>query len=189
MRSKIGIFSILDSPALGGAEQYLLSNLEFLSQQGFNITLATYNQKIKAEYQKKFNLINLPYRLDLIGDIKGLIKFFIQAPLAILWLIKVLLKLKNKYQQVIIYTPGFTERLVFSPFIKLLGLRLVWLEYGPIEAVFKHNFGLPKIVYWVVSQFPDKVITISNHSQLSMIKHSPVDESKIRVIYGAPFSS
>ena len=117
MRSKISIFSILDSPALGGAEQYLLSNLEFLSQQGFNITLATYNQKIKAEYQKKFNLINLPYRLDLIGDIKGLIKFFIQAPLAILWLIKVLLKLKNKYQQVIIYTPGFTERLVFSPFL------------------------------------------------------------------------
>jgi glycosyltransferase involved in cell wall biosynthesis len=187
MRSKISIFSILDSPALGGAEQYLLSNLEFLSQQGFNITLATYNQKIKAEYQKKFNLINLPYRLDLIGDIKGLIKFFIQAPLAILWLIKVLLKLKNKYQQVIIYTPGFTERLVFSPFIKLLGLKLAWLEYGPIESVFKHNFGLPKIVYWLVSFFPDKVITISNHSQLSMIKHSPVNESKIRVIYpGTP---
>ena len=183
MKSKIGIFSILDSPAIGGAEQYLLSNLELLSQQGFEINLATHNQKIKSGYQTKFNLINLPYRLDLIGNTKGLIKFFIQAPLAIIWLFKVLLKLKKKYRQVIVYTPGFTERLVFSPFIKLLGSKLIWLEYGPIEAVFKRNFSLPKIIYHLVSSFPDKVITISNHSQLSIVEHSPINESKITVVY------
>ncbi len=183
MRSKTGIFSILDSPTLGGAESYLLSNLEFLSQKGFEITLATYNQKIKNKYQKKFNLINLPYRLDLIGNAKGIIKFFFQAPLGIIWLIKVLLKLKKKYTQIIIYTPGFTERLIFSPFIKLLGLKLIWLEYGPVQAIFEKNFGLPKILYHATSFFPDHVITISKHSQQSMLNHSFVNKARTSIIY------
>ena len=144
MKSKTAIFSILDSPALGGAESYLLSNLESLAKKNFSIHLATINKNIINNYQDKFSAINLPYRLDIIGNIKGLIKFFIQAPFAIIWLIKNLLELKKRYQQVIVYTPGFTERLIFSPFIKLLGIKLIWLEYGPVEAVFNRNFGLPK---------------------------------------------
>ncbi len=183
MSPKIGIFSILDSPALGGAERYLLSNLEFLSQQGFKISLATRNQEIKNKYFKKWNLINLPYRLDLIGNKKGVVKFFLQAPLAIIWLIRILTNLKKQHQQVIVYTPGFTERLIFSPFIKLLGLKLIWLEYGPVEAVFKRNFGLSKILYQATSFFPDHVITISKHSQQSMLNHSFVNKAKTSIIY------
>jgi glycosyltransferase involved in cell wall biosynthesis len=183
MSQKIGIFSILDSPALGGAESYLLSNLEFLSQQGFKISLATHNQEIKNKYFKKWNLINLPYRLDLIGNKKGVVKFFLQAPLAIIWLIRILTNLKKQHQQVIVYTPGFTERLIFSPFIKLLGLKLIWLEYGPVEAVFKRNFGLSKILYHATSFFPDHVITISKHSQQSMLNHSFINKTKTSIIY------
>jgi len=187
MKTKIGIFSILDSPALGGAENYLLSNLEFLSQKRFEISLATHNKKIKNKYQKKFNLIHLPYRLDLIGNKKGVIKFFFQTPLAIIWLIKVLINLKKKHQQVIVYTPGFTERLVFSPFIKLLGLKLIWLEYGPVAAVFRQNLGLPKILYNLTGSFPNQVITISKHSQQSILNNSLIGKTKTSIIYpGVP---
>ncbi|MBU0576371.1 hypothetical protein KJ654_01775, partial [Patescibacteria group bacterium] len=85
MKSKIAIFSILDSPGFGGGEQYLLSNLEFLSQQGFSIYLATFNHQISTNYKKQFSIINLPFRLDLIGNLRGAVKFFFQAPLAIIW--------------------------------------------------------------------------------------------------------
>lgn len=183
MKSKTNIFSILDSPALGGAENYLLSNLEFLTKQGYEITLATYNQEIKNKYQDQFKIINLPYRLDLIGNLKGTIKFFFQAPLAIVWLIKVLIDLKKNSSLVIVYTPGFTERLTFSPFIKLLGLKLIWLEFGPVEAVFKRNFGLSKILYQLTCGYPDKIITISQNSKLSMIKNSRTDKNKIAIVY------
>ncbi len=187
MSSTICIFSILDSPALGGAERYLLSNLEFLAKKKFAITLATHNQKIKNKYSTKFNLIHLPYRLDLIGNKRGVIKFFFQAPLAIIWLIKVLINLKKRYQQVIVYTPGFTERLIFSPIIKLLKLKLIWLEYGPINAVFKHNWGLPKILYHLGAKFPDKIITISKHSLKSLLNNSPIKKSNTTIIYpGVP---
>lgn len=187
MKSKTAIFSILDSPALGGAESYLLSNLESLAKKNFSIHLATINKNIINNYQDKFSAINLPYRLDIIGNIKGLIKFFIQAPFAIIWLIKNLLELKKRYQQVIVYTPGFTERLIFSPFIKLLGIKLIWLEYGPVEAVFNRNFGLPKLIYHLTSNFPDKVITISRHSRSSLLKNTSIPKEKISIIYpGVP---
>ena len=187
MNPKISIFSILDSPALGGAEKYLLSNLEFLSQQGFEITLATYNQKIHNQYQKKFHLINLPYRLDLIGNIRGAIKFFLQAPLAIAWMTQVLIHLKRNHQQVIVYTPGFTERLVFSPFIKLMKLKLIWVEFGPVASVLDRNFGLPKLLYQLAKNFPDRIITISQNSKLSMLRHASIEKNKVAVIYpGTP---
>jgi glycosyltransferase involved in cell wall biosynthesis len=187
MKSQIVIFSILDSPALGGAEEYLISNLEFLSKQGFEITLATHNQEIKNNYHQKFNIINLPYHLDLIGNIRGAIKFFIQTPLAIIWLIGVLSDLKKNYQQVIVYTPGFTERLIFSPFIKLLGLKLIWIEFGPVKAVFRKNLGLPKILYRLCSSFPDQVITISKYSQRSLRTHTSIPNHKISIIHpGTP---
>ena len=129
----------------------------------------------------------MPYRLDLIGNLRGTVKFFFQAPFAIGWLIGVLSELKKNYSQIIVYTPGFTERLVFSPFIKLLGLKLIWIEYGPVAAVFKRNFGLSKILYQLACGFPDQVITISQNSKLSMINNSSIDESKITIVYpGTP---
>mgnify|MGYP005838098845 CR=1 FL=1 len=179
----MSIFSILDSPALGGAEQYLLSNLEFLAEKKIKITLATHNQEIKNKYQDKFEIIDLPYRLDLIGNKRGVIKFFLQAPLALFWITKILRKMKRKSQQVVAYTPGFTERLLFSPIIKLLKIKLIWLEFGPVQAVFKRNLGLPELLYKLVQSFPDQVITISKTSRQSLASYTSIDESKITVAY------
>ncbi|MBU1967066.1 glycosyltransferase family 4 protein, partial [Patescibacteria group bacterium] len=95
--------------------------------------------------------------------------------------------LNKKFDQVIVYTPGFTERLVFSPFFKLLGLKIIWLEYGPVAAVFKRNFGLPKIIYFLASSFPDQVATISQHSRASLLANTSVSHNKISTIYpGTP---
>ena len=182
-KNKNCIFSILDSPALGGAENYLLTNLKFLKKNGYDITLATYNVEIKKQYADKFKIIHLPYRLDLIGNKKGLIKFFLQAPPALFWLIKLLLQLKKRYRQVIVYTPGFTERLFFSPFIKFLKLKLIWVEFGPVDFVLKRNFGLPGLLYKAAAYFPDKVITISENSQKSLLKNSKINSRKIELIY------
>ncbi len=183
MKSQKVIFSILDSPAIGGAENYLLSNLSFLKKNDFQVILATHNQQIKKQYSTEFRIIDLPYRLDLIGNLKGLVKFFFQFPLAIIWILRNLYKLKKNYSQIIVYTPGFTERLVFSPFIKLLNLKLVWIEFGPIGAVIDKNFGFTKLVYRAAHHFVDKVITISENSKLSMINNSSIDQSKIKIIY------
>lgn len=183
MSDQIAVFSILDSPALGGAETHLLENLKFLQKKGFAIHLATHNSKIKKAYQQKFNLYRLPYRLDVIGDAKGFIKFFIQTPLAIFWLLKLLTQLKKKHSQVVVYTPGFTERLVFSPFIKLLGVKLIWIEFGPPGANFNKHWSFPKFLYFLVKNYPDKIITISKNSQKSLCKTAKIPLEVISLIY------
>ncbi len=190
-RSKIAIFSLLDTPAFGGAEQYLFSHLQFLSKNGYEIVLATNNKVVKKEIfsrltkkeQRTFHIIKLPYRLDAIGNWKGLVKFFINLPIALVWCFNTLRRLKKEYQQVICLWPGFSDRLVFSPLAKLFNLSLIWIEIGPLEPTFKRNWGFPRLLYQFSEQFPNHIVTISQFSKKSILKNTHFREKNISLVY------
>ena len=103
-RESTAIFSLLDTPAFGGAEQYMFSHLRYLNKQGHAIILATNNTKVKNEIisrltiqeRKTFQVADAPYRLDVIGNWKGFIKFFVNLPHAIFWCFITLKQLKKK---------------------------------------------------------------------------------------------
>ena len=105
MKKKV-IFSLLDSPSFGGAEQYVFGHLRFLNRNGFNILLATNNETVKKEFLKRlrpkdrktFVIKRLPYKLDAIGNLRGLIKFFLSLPKATLWCFLTLKRLKKDSQ-------------------------------------------------------------------------------------------
>src|SRR5258708_16047148 len=156
------IFSLLDTPAFGGAEQYMFSHLHFLSTHGYSIVLATNNETVKKEIlsrlsvgeQKKFQIIRAPYRLDAIGNWKGLVKYFLGLPFAIGWCVMTLRQLTQRYSQVMCLWPGFSDRLTFSPIAKHFHCPLVWIEIGPLEPVLKRNWGFPRLCYRFAQHFP-----------------------------------
>lgn len=183
------IFSLLDTPAFGGAEQYMFSFLNALNESGYPIVLATNNQQVKAEFEKRlaatsartaqFSIIPAPYRLDAIGNWKGLFKYFVNAPFAIGWLVWTLAKLQKS---VICLIPGFSDRLTFSPFIKLFHLPLIWIEFGPLEPVFKKTWGFPRILYFLARPFVDHVITISEWGKVSTLSAGKISSEKVSII-------
>lgn len=176
------IFSLLDTPAYGGAEEYLLQVLFHLKTRGCRVALATNNASVKKKAAGQIEIIHLPYRLDAIGNWKGLVKYFIALPGALVWLILTIRRLQ-KHDEVICLFPGYTDRLSFSPFVKKMGCRLIWLEYGPLEPTFSRNFGFPKLLYRIGKSCPDTVVTISEWTKQSLVQLGKIPKEKIEVIY------
>jgi glycosyltransferase involved in cell wall biosynthesis len=185
------IFSLLDTPAFGGAEQYMYSQLSYLQTKGFSIVLATNNETVKheilsrmtEEQKKSFTIIHAPYRLDAIGNWKGLVKFFLGLPYAMWWCYTTLRNLKKGASQVICLWPGFSDRLVFSPIAKQLALPLLWIEIGPLEPTFRKNYSFPKYLYRFFERYPDHVITTSEFTKKSILKHTHFTSGKITLVY------
>lgn len=184
------IFSLLDSPAFGGAEQYLWAHLEHLNRQGHPVVVASNNQQVKTIFHARikqlrlsnFHVIEAPYLLDAIGNWKGLIKFFWALPGALWWCWHQLRHLKKVHNSVICYWAGFTDRLVFSPLAEWLGCRLIWIEIGPLEPTFAKNWGFPRWLYRQVHQLPDHLVTTSLFTKKSMVR-AGLPANQITLIY------
>jgi glycosyltransferase involved in cell wall biosynthesis len=177
------VFSLLDTPAYGGAEEYLLLALMELKKAGHRVVLATNNALVRKKADEQLEVIDLPYRLDAIGNWKGLIKYFFALPGAIIWLTLTILEFNQKHQDIVCLFPGYTDRLSFSPVVKLLHCRLIWLEYGPLEPTFKRNHGFPKLLYALGRPYPDRVITISEWTKRSLVRLGKIPEKNIQIIY------
>ncbi|MEP7166911.1 MAG: glycosyltransferase family 4 protein [Candidatus Woesebacteria bacterium] len=177
------IFSLLDTPAYGGAEEYLCSVLFHLATKKYHVVLATNNASVKKACIGKIEVIDLPYRLDAIGNWKGLLKYFLALPGALFWLRITLQKLRATNAKVVCLFPGFSDRLSFSPFVKRWGGTLIWLEYGPLEPTFARNHGFPKLLYAFGRPFPDKIVTISEWTKRSLVQMGKIPESEIEIIY------
>ncbi len=185
------IFSLLDTPAVGGAEHYLLDQLLHLAKIGHPIAVATNHPQVKTMYLQAFHqagldeaaVIDAPYRLDAIGNWKGLIKFFLASPAALWWCWKTLHRLRQHYGQVICYWPGWTDRLLFSPIARQLSCYLVWIEIGPLEPLFRRNFGFPKALHRSVRHTPHQIVTTSDWTKKSMIKTGLLAAEHMTLIY------
>lgn|GEM_PF-1625302 len=187
------IFSLLDTPAFGGAEQYLLAHLFYLSNHGYSVTLATncaavkervtkQNQLLRGQKQLGISCINAPYRLDAIGNWKGLLKYFAALPWSIFWLIKTV-SIHKQDGQVIALLPGFSDRLSFSPFLRMLGCIVLWIEIGPLEPTFRKNWGFPKVLYRLTQWSAHQFVTTSRFTLQSMISVGKIALQDITLVY------
>lgn len=186
------VFSLLDTPAFGGAEQYLTQGLMYLAKHDYRVVLATNNAVVKKEIvarlkaanirQKNFAIIDAPYLLDAIGNWKGLVKFFLACPQAWWWCARTLRNLQQK-GPVICLWPGFSDRLVLSPLAKWMGCRLLWIEIGPLEPTFQKNWGFPKLLYRLTQHYPDHFITTSRFTLKSMTATGKVPAGQVRLVY------
>jgi glycosyltransferase involved in cell wall biosynthesis len=180
--SKI-LISGQDSGGWGGSEKFLISLAKNLKILGKDVSFTSvsgskFTQKIK---EFKFSLKTIPFRMDIIGGIKGFLKFFILFPLSFVINFYLLFVFKKEGGKIIIL-PSFSDKLFLTSLAKYLNLKIVWIEYGPLEPLFKKNFGIGKLFYKPISQFSDLLI-VPTHNTLKHIQAlNFIPESKLKLI-------
>jgi glycosyltransferase involved in cell wall biosynthesis len=196
------IFSLLDTPAFGGAEQYIVGHLKYLAALGYPIVLATNNPTVAEEVRKRvdprqypqFAIVRAPYLLDAIGNWKGLTKYFASLPWACSWFVWKLWQLRRQSDAgVVCLFLGFSDRLTFSPFVHLPSLRspVIWIEIGPLEPTFKKNWDFPQLLYQFTRWSADSFVTTSKFTLESMVRTGQISRSNITLVYPGvtPFSA
>lgn len=147
---------------MGGAEVFNSQLLDWLSKSGIQVTSYVTHPQFAAHLPHSHRI---PLIIDVIGDWKGLIKGLLLLPLGFIyygWL-------TWTYRQVdVIFMTGFIEKILVTPWAKLLGIGVVWVEFAPLEAVFSKFGGFPRQLYFLVKNLPNQVIVPTRHTQASL---------------------
>jgi len=161
--SKKILISGQDSGGFGGSENFIYSLLKSLSLKGIDISISVVKHGAFEKFLRNNDVIpnTVPYRMDLLGHIKGLIKFIIFYPHFFIINFAESIKYKKSGIKTVIIT-GFSDKLTLSLISRLLGFKIIWLEYAPLEPVYKRNFGIPKIFYEISLNFVDQIIVPTN---------------------------
>jgi glycosyltransferase involved in cell wall biosynthesis len=162
----------LQSKDFGGAEKFAHDLVLELARKKITINFYTTNSFLIESLNGKnyIKVEKIPVYLDFAGNGRGLIKSLLLLPTAKIYYLRTLLKImKNPDKQVIICS-GFSEKIVVTPLAKFLNLSVFFIEYGPLEPIFKKFFGLPKLLYFLSKNFTKKVIVPSANTRRHLSK-------------------
>ena len=177
MSSSVRLHKILfinQTLGIGGAETFNIGLFNWLKKQNIVIESHTTNERFNKMLGDGHKI---PIILDIIGNWRGLIKAILLLPVG-LWHY---LKLFFLDFDLILMT-GFPEKIIVTPLAKLLNKPVVWVEFGPLESVFNKFFGLPKLMYRLVSWMPDIVIMPTQHTYKANSAVTHIPTAKIRII-------
>ncbi|MBU0998095.1 glycosyltransferase family 4 protein, partial [Patescibacteria group bacterium] len=183
IKKKNILISGLDSGGLGGAESFSLQLSKSFINKGYKTFLASVE---KTKFNKKLiesnqNILEVPFRMDILGYKKGLIKFILLFIPSTIINLRLLIMFKRKGGKTIII-PGFSDKLLLSFLAKLLDLKVIWIEYANPDSLFKRNFGIPRFLYNLSIQFIDKLIVPTNYLKNEFILEKKFKKDLIQVI-------
>lgn len=183
LTKKIILVSGLDSGGLGGAENFSLQLSKSFLNKGYKTYIASVNKtKFNNELTKSdLNILKVPFRMDVLGFEKGLIKFILLFIPSTIINLSLLIKFKRNGGKIVII-PGFSDKLLLSPLAKLLDLKVIWIEYANPDPLFKRNFGIPEFLYNLSIPFIDKLIVPTNYLKNEYISEKKFKKDLIQVI-------
>lgn len=171
---------INQSLGMGGAETFNLELLQWLKKQGTRVEAwVTHPQFVAALSGRVSRVHRLPVVLDVIGNWKGLVKAAVLFPWGLVMYAAVTWHCRRK--DLIVLT-GFIEKILVTPLAKLWGIPVVWVEFGPLTAIFAKFGGLPKLLYRLVSHFPDIVVMPSVHTSSVNVALGHISAARVRLI-------
>lgn len=164
----------------GGAEYFNRQLLTWFVSQGVKVKALTTLDLFRKRLKKSgIETQNIPIVIDIIGDWKGLLKgIFLFVP-GIFYYAKLVIKNRNEG---VILLSGYIEKILVTPWAKLLNVPVVWVEHGPLSPILNRFFGFPKILYRFVARFPDYVIFPSEFSMNNNLNISGIDKTKVIVV-------
>ncbi|MFH1656693.1 MAG: glycosyltransferase family 4 protein [Candidatus Nealsonbacteria bacterium] len=183
LTKKTILVSGLDSGGLGGAENFTLQLSKSFINKGYKTFVASVK---KSKFNKELiknnsNILDVPFRMDVLGFGKGLLKFFLFLIPSSLINLRLLLIFKRNGGKIVII-PGFSDKILLSPLAKLLSLKVIWIEYANPESIFNRNFGIPKYLYNLSIPFIDKLIVPTNYLKSEFISEKKFKKDLIQVI-------
>jgi glycosyltransferase involved in cell wall biosynthesis len=171
-----------DSSAMAGAEVLLTSLAKEFVGKGVDVSVLTNCKPFLSAQETDVTSIYVPFRLDIIGNIKGFIKFIFQLIPAVFWYGKIIHEYSRKENGLVLIS-GFSEKLVVTPLAKVFKLPVLWLEHGPLEELFQRNMGIPGYLYRMVEKFVPVIVTPSKNTKDHIIKEANIRKEKITVIH------
>lgn len=177
------LISLQDSGGLGGAERFLFDLGKALRKKGVKVEFTVWEGSDIAQKLSQAGFITrkIPVRMDIIGNLRGLIKFFLFLPLTVFVDLKILKDFRGGGGKVLILT-GFSDKVVLSPLAKILGLRVIWVEFAPLTDVFRKNFYLAKVLHRLVKGLVDMLVIPTFYTKAALITQTRISEAKMEVI-------
>lgn len=175
------LISSLDSGGLGGNENYLYWLTKSLKKNGISVTIAVVNNSDYHLFLKKEKVKTLttPVRMDIVGNYKGLIKFILFLIPSIFWNTNMLLNFIKNGGRLLLIT-GISDKILLTPIAKLLGIKVIWIEYGPLELVFSKNYNIPKYLYKMVKNLPNLIVVSADNTMHYISKEADIDKKRIQ---------
>jgi len=160
-----GVTLIVQSLAMGGAENGLTQILSWIRKQGIPVRAWTTNSQWNKDLEAEgIEAHKIPIVVDIVGDWKGLVKGIVLFPFAFIYYGYITYKCRDYGT---IHLSGFIEKVMVTPWAKLMNIPVIWKEHGPLEMIFKKFLGMPKFLYHLVSKLPNYVIVPSVHTKKS----------------------
>ena len=168
------------SLSLGGAEVFDRDILAACAAQKYTVQAYTSNVPFAAMLEKEGipTRVSIPV-IDFIGDYKGLLKALFLSPWV--WLYYGKLIHAHRDSSVLLLS-GFPEKIFASFWARFFGVPLVWIEYGPLSSVLHKHFSLPKVLYRLCKNLPQRVIVPSEHTMRDLTQSGRVSLAKMHVI-------
>ena len=181
---RVGILiSGQDSGGYGGAENFSYTLGKVLIKKGFAAEFSVVKDSLFAKFLNRNGVTysSVPFRMDIIGNWKGFIKFFLLLPYFSVLELVFLIQFKNRGGKIIL-AQGFSDKLILTLLAKIVNLRVIWVEYGPFGYLEKRIFGIPLLFYKLLAKYPDCIITPSENTKRKIIPFTRRFPGVIQVI-------
>lgn len=168
------IHFFLQSRAWGGAERFAADLISSWQKNKQVVTLHTSNPHLLN--LRRLPTHRLPIYLDLAGNLRGLCKSLLLLPVAVIYYLYLLTQIKKNTPTALVIASGFSEKIPLAIACRLLQLKLVIIEYGPLQPLFAKFGGLPRLLYHIVITTATIIITSSRHSKRAIQEFFPAQK-------------
>jgi len=177
------LISLLDSGGIGGSEFFIFQLAKSLEERDIKVTIVTYkgSEVIRLLRKEKINYYETFWRMDILGWWKGLIKFLIFLFPSIINIFLILLRFKKNDGRVMLVL-GQTDKMLLTPLAKLLGIKIVWLEYADPVDILDRNFGFPKCLYSLAIEKADVFLSLTHRTKNKLLSGDIYRKKKVQVI-------
>jgi len=172
---------IRSTSGVSGAEMYTLQLAHALEEKHVEVHILTnYEPFYQRLIQERLHASNVFLPIKEAGTKRE----FLVLLLCLIYFIPLFLwKIKQIEKEVKFHTivlESANEKLFLSPFLKLFGYRVVWIEHGPLFRTDRSE--IIKRLYTFINRWADIIITVSRDTEEDILLGG-VSKNKIRTIY------
>lgn len=175
--SKVAWF--IQSFSWGGAEVYfseLIPAMQQLSQVDGKIKtkhlVITNNPGLTSSLSSRgVKTRRLTAFADFVADWKSLIKTFFFLPHTVVWYASQVWQLRKVD---VIVCATHAEKVFVTPFAYLLGIPVVWNEFGPVKPVLSRWLRLPEFLYRTAARLVQRIVVPSTHTKQSVSQETHI---------------
>lgn len=163
----------------GGAEIFQRDLFSWFNKKGVDITVYSTSERFLKQVSFANITRKIPIVIDIIGDWKGFIKGIVLFPIALFYYGYFVWSIRGVD---LVIVGGYIEKVLTSPWAKLFGIRVAWIEYGPLSEILSKFNSIPKHLYKLVKTTPDVVIVPSSNTKKDLVNNMGVNKNVIKII-------